>query len=419
MTTKSRYDVLIIGGLGHIGLPLGIVLADAGLQVALYDLDVSRRSVVADGQMPFLEYDAEPILQRVIGERLHLVPELGAVEEADTLIITIGTPQDEYLNPKLLPVLQLAQQLLPHLRQDHHVILRSTVFPGTSQRLAEFFQGQGLTVHLACCPERITQGYAIRELRMLPQIISGMSDAAVRRSQALFGRLGVSTVVVSVKEAELAKLFSNAWRYIQFAIANQFYMMAAEQGVDFYRVRHAMTHGYARAQDVPTAGFAAGPCLLKDTMQLSAFTRNTFLLGHAAMLVNEGLPAFLVTQLQQRYDLRRETVGILGMAFKAEVDDIRDSLSYKLGKLLRFHGAQVLYSDEFVRDPTFISKEALIDKSSIVIIGAPHSAYRTLSIPPRVHVVDLWNLLRGADELSRHGLQAVADPLVDAVARRA
>jgi UDP-N-acetyl-D-mannosaminuronic acid dehydrogenase len=174
-------------------------------------------------------------------------------------------------------------------------------------------------------------------------------------------------------------------------------MIATEAGADFAKLHKAMTSGYDRAQDFPGAGFAAGPCLLKDTMQLSAFYQNNFLLGHAGMLINEGMPGFVVNQIQRnRGDLKQEVVGILGMAFKADVDDIRDSLSYKIGKLLRFNGATVLYSDEFATDPTFISKEELVERSSIVILGAPHSAYKSLKIPSRVYLVDVWGFLNKA-----------------------
>ena len=145
-------------------------------------------------------------------------------------------------------------------------------------------------------------------------------------------------ITTSIKEAELIKLFSNAWRYIQFATANQFYMISENFGVDYNQVRSAMVDGYERAEKLPSAGFAAGPCLLKDTMQLSAFYNNNFLLGHTAMMVNEGLPNFIVEDLRKRYDIGKTTVGILGMAFKADIDDVRDSLSFKLGKILLFHG---------------------------------------------------------------------------------
>lgn len=391
---SSALDILVIGGFGHVGLPLGMVLADTGLQVALYDIDKRRQELIEAGCMPFLEYDAEPILKRVIGKTMHIADSLKIAKNASSIIITIGTPVDEYLNPKLSPMLKMIEQLLPVLDSAHHIVLRSTVYPGTSERLYEYFVKNGVDLDFSFCPERIAQGYAIRELRKLPQIISGFSERAVKRSRELFTRLGLAIVEIPVKEAELAKLFSNAWRYIQFATANQFYMMATENGADFGRLHRAMTEGYDRAHDFPGAGFAAGPCLLKDTMQLSAFYRNNFLLGHAGMLINEGLPGFIVEQIRKTRELKKTTVGILGMAFKADIDDIRDSLSYKLGKLLRFHGANVLYTDEFAKDPTFITKEELVEQSDVVIVATPHSAYRSLRIPPHVYVVDIWGLFK-------------------------
>src|SRR3990167_6022083 len=181
-------------------------------------------------------------------------------------------------------------------------------------------------------------------------------------------------------EAELVKLFTNAWRYIQFAITNQFYMIARTLEVDYDKLRRAMTEGYDRASALPSAGFAAGPCLLKDTMQLSAFNSNNFLLGHAAMMINEGLPNFIVDNLRKKYDLSKTKVGILGMAFKADIDDVRDSLSFKLGKILRFHGAKVYYSDEHAKNPDFVTKEKLVKESEVIIVAVPHSAYRGIAI---------------------------------------
>lgn len=395
MTGQRGYDVMIIGGFGHVGLPLGIVLADAGLQVALYDISTTRRATIEAGRMPFIEHDAEPVLQRVLGKTLHIAEALAEVTESDLVVITVGTPVDEYLNPKLRPILELAEQLATHLRREHCVILRSTVFPGTSHSLNEFFRRRGLTVHLAYCPERIVQGYAVRELPKLPQIISGFTPEALQIADELFRRLGVQTIPVTVQEAELAKLFSNAWRYIQFAIANQFYMIATTHGADYDRIYYAMTSQYERAQDFPRPGFTAGPCLLKDTLQLAAFHGNTFQLGHAAMMVNEGLPGFLVQHLRQGLpqDLGNLRIGILGMAFKADIDDIRDSLSYKLAKILRFHGAMVVCSDEFVTDSTFVSKEELVGSCPVVIVGVPHSAYRKLEVPATTHLIDLWGVV--------------------------
>ena len=419
MRDQARFDLLIIGGFGHVGLPLGIALADAGLQVALYDLDTSKREAIEAGRMPFLEEGAEPLLKQVIGASLHVVGDLSAVTRARLVLITIGTPVDQYLNPKTKPILELAEHLSRYLRPDQCVILRSTVYPGTSNYLHEFLKRCGGEGHLAYCPERIVQGRAIQELRRLPQIISGFSDLACREADTLFRRLGVETILVTVQEAELAKLFSNVWRYIQFAITNQFYMMATEYGADYARVYHAMTHHYARGKDFPKPGFAAGPCLLKDTLQLAAFYDNHFQLGHAAMMVNEGLPNFIVHLLRQerKVDLTNTRVGILGMAFKAESDDIRDALSYKLAKILRFHGAIVVCSDEYVKDPSFVTKETLVASCPVVIIGVPHAAYAGLAVPQDRVLVDLWGMIASRQAPSVPGDEPAVAQLADEALR--
>jgi len=189
----------------------------------------------------------------------------------------------------------------------------------------------------------------------------------------------------------LVKLFANAWRYIKFAVANQFYMISQQNGVDYDSVRRAMRQGYERAQDIPGAGFAAGPCLLKDTMQLANYTGNNFQLGHSAMLVNEGLPNFLVQQLAQRRPLAGLRVGILGMAFKADIDDVRDSLSFKLAKLLQFAGCELKVTDEYATHPSLVPLADVLAHSQVLFVGVPHSAYKTITLPPTVEeVIDLW-----------------------------
>ena len=160
-----NYDIAIIGGLGHVGLPLGLVWADAGLTIGAYDLDESKKKAVNAGKMPFLEHDAEPILQRVLGKTFFVLNNVSEIARAKAVLITIGTPVDEDLTPQLLAITKLADQLIPHLRSGQHIILRSTVFPGTSQRLKEYFETRGLSLHVSFCPERIVQGHSIRELK--------------------------------------------------------------------------------------------------------------------------------------------------------------------------------------------------------------------------------------------------------------
>jgi UDP-N-acetyl-D-mannosaminuronic acid dehydrogenase len=387
-------DICVVGGAGHVGLPLALAFAAAGQRVIIYDLNARAMDLIKGGTLPFVEYGAEPLLKEALQQnRLLFSADPHDITRARHVIVAIGTPVDEYLNPKLRALLDLFKQLRPYLRASQTIVIRSTVFPRTCRQVERVLSQDGHHWKVAYCPERIAQGHGIKELRELPQIVSGSSPAAVDAATTLFSSIAPEIVHLEIEEAELAKLFSNAWRYIQFAAANQFYMLANSVGVDFNRVREAMVRGYGRAASLPSAGFAAGPCLLKDTMQLAAFNSNSFPLGHAAMAINEGLPNFLVDVIGRRHNLAETRVGILGMAFKADVDDIRDSLSYKLGKVLRFHGADVLYSDEFAKDPTFISKEELVARAQVVIVGVPHTAYKGVAVPAGVDIVDLWGVL--------------------------
>jgi UDP-N-acetyl-D-mannosaminuronic acid dehydrogenase len=395
MPNPRDVDICIIGGAGHVGLPLALVFAHAGKRVMIHDLNAAALDTIRRGVMPFIEYGAEPLLAEALGDnRLVFTSDNADVVRARDVIIAVGTPVDEYLNPKLRALLDLVDSLRPYLDPEQTIIIRSTVFPRTCRHVHRLLSRSGGAWNVAYCPERIAQGFAIRELNELPQIVAGSSDAAVARASALFSLVAPHVIQLELEEAELTKLFNNAWRYIQFAAANQFYMIAETIGVDFNRIRKAMVDGYGRAASLPSAGFAAGPCLLKDTMQLAAFNVNGFSLGQAAMGINEALPNFIVENLKRRVVLHETRVGILGMAFKADIDDTRDSLSFKLGKVLRFHGADVAYSDEFATNPTFMSKEDLVRRSDVVIVGVPHSAYRTLAIPAHVHVVDLWGIIQ-------------------------
>lgn len=392
---RGPFDVFIIGGLGHVGLPFGLVLADAGFRVGLHDINAAHADAVRKGEMPFMEEGGEELLERVLDRTLHIAPELASMRGAEHIVITIGTPIDEYMNPDIGPLFRLAESMRPFLGSDSLIMLRSTVMPGVSQTFYEELRG-GTEIDFTFCPERVAQGFAIREIRELPQIVSGFSPRAVSRARALFERVGPEVIELPVAEAELAKLFCNAWRYVQFAVSNQFYTLATERGLDFARILEGMTRNYRRMGSFPRPGFAAGPCLMKDTMQLSAYARQSFALGQAAMFVNEGLPAFLVDQLEARVggELRGRRVGILGMAFKPDVDDIRDSLSFKLRKLLRLRGAEVMCSDEHASQPDFVTREVLIEACESIIVAVPHQAYAEIELGAEKTLIDLWNVVR-------------------------
>jgi UDP-N-acetyl-D-mannosaminuronic acid dehydrogenase len=389
----SRFDVAVVGGAGHVGAPLAMVLASKGQRTLAYDINRATLAQLERGEMPFLEAGGPELLAKVLGSgRLTFSSDPTDLADTPIVILTIGTPIDEFHNPKVDIVTRCVDQLLPHLSVEQTIILRSTVSPGVTDYVGRYLAQHGKPLGVAFAPERVVQGFAIQEMQDLAQIVSGTTPEAEEVAARLFGMIAPTIVRMRPKEAEFAKLITNAYRYIQFAAANQFYMLVEDAGLDYRRVLAGMKQDYPRLRDFPGPGFAAGPCLMKDTMQLAAFGSG-FGFGSMAMRINEGMPGFIVEQITRRHDLLRSTVGILGMAFKAESDDIRDALSYKLGKILRFRGANVLYSDEYAKDPTFISKEELIERSDIVIVGVPHAAYRTLCVPERVDLVDLWGAL--------------------------
>lgn len=383
-------NVVIVGGCGHVGLPLGLVLADRGVRVTLLDIDSKKVDQINDGQMPFIERGAEVLLQRVVGKNLFATLDSTCLSEADAVVTVVGTPVDRHLNPTVSELYDSVDHLLFLMKDDSLLVLRSTVFPGVTKLVYDRIATLGRRIHLAFCPERIAEGRALEELVQLPQIISAFEHEGLEGAQDLFLTIAPKVVRMEPLEAELAKLFTNSWRYLNFAISNQFYILAQSYGLDFYRIYDAVTQDYPRMRSFARPGFAAGPCLVKDTLQLSAFANNNFFLGHAAMLVNEGLPNFIVDQLQ-RFDLPNQRVAILGMAFKADSDDKRESLSYKLRNLLRVRAKEVLCTDPYVCDPSLVSLEIAVEKADLIILGAPHSIYRSVRIPERKRVVDIWN----------------------------
>ena len=388
-----KYDVSIIGGCGHVGLPLAVALASKGKKVCVQDINEKNVEIVKSGSMPFYEEKAEFLMREVLQNgQLNATSDPSCINDSEAVIFIIGTPVDEHLNPKFSLMKDLFDQYFSYFHDGQVLILRSTVYPGISAKVKSWFEENNKQVHVAFCPERILEGKAMTELETLPQIISSFSEEGLLKARELFSSLTSDIIILQPMEAELTKLFNNVWRYIKFATANQFYMIANNYGLDFYNIYYGMTHNYERAKDFPRPGFAAGPCLFKDAMQLGAFNSGDFYLGHTAMLINEGLPNYVVRKLKEKYHLSEMTVGVLGMAFKGESDDIRESLSYKLKKILNVEAHEVLCTDPFVDDKRLLPLEDVLDRSDLLLIATPHKQYCELRIENKP-VADIWNVL--------------------------
>jgi UDP-N-acetyl-D-mannosaminuronic acid dehydrogenase len=391
-------DVAVLGGAGHVGLPLSLMFADRGLATVIVDTDAAKVELIRSGVMPFAEAGAPEMLARTLASgKLTASTSPAEVGRARFVICIIGTPVDEHLNPSFTGIERALDGCRAFMHDGQIFILRSTVFPGVSEHTQRYFDGLGKRVRVAFCPERVAQGVSLQEFQSLPQIISAFDPVTLEEVRRLFSSFASDFIELTPTEAELCKLMTNAWRYLQFAAVNQFYMIARDHGLDFNRVLHGCRHNYPRMAAMPGPGFAAGPCLVKDTMQLAAYSQDRFVLGHTAMLVNEGLPAFMVEQARRQVDLREATVGILGMAFKAESDDSRDSLAYKLKKVLTLHARQVLCTDPYVPDRTLVPLERVVAESDVLFVATPHARYRTLKIPPGKAVFDVWNILPTQD----------------------
>ena len=383
-----KADIAIIGGAGHIGLPLGILFANKGKKVVLYDKDKVNVKKINKLEMPFMEDGADKLLKKN-KTRIFATSNKYYLKYPKIIIVCIGTPV-ENSKPNLKFFYKMFREVRENLNSKKLIVIRSSIYPGTCLKIHKILGKK--YKNISYCPERVVQGKSIVELPKLPQIISGLSNNAIKKSNVLFKLICKKTIITTILEAELIKLFSNAWRYINFSISNQFYNICEKFDVNFKVLRENMIDGYDRNKSMPKAGFAAGPCLYKDTAQLNSFLKNSFTLGIAATNINQGFPKSIYLKMINKYKkkLCKKKIGILGLAFKSDIDDIRDSLSLDLYKLLKRKKLNVKISDDFVDMKEKIDKNKLIRECDIIILGVPHSSYKNIKIPKNKYLIDSW-----------------------------
>ena len=385
----NKRQISIIGGAGHVGFPLGLIFSSKNFFVNLIDKDEYNISKINSGLSPFIEEGSEKLLKKMLKlKRIKATSNIDEIKKSKYIIICIGTPIDHNLNPDVKNFLIFFETLKRKIVSNQHIIIRSSVYPGICERVYNIIKNKNK--NLSYCPERIVQGKSIKELPSISQLVSGKNTKTVNEVSKLFKMICKKVIKVEIIEAELIKLFSNAYRYLHFSISNQFYMICKDQNLDFFKIRNIMKDGYKRNSHIPMSGFTAGPCLLKDTMQLSSFYKKKFSLGHAAMEINEGMPKFIINNLEKKFNLKKKVIGLLGLTFKSDSDDIRDSLAIKLLNYLKNRKIKTLYSDEFFFLKGSAQKNELIEKSDIIIISTPHNIYKNLKIPKNKIVIDIW-----------------------------
>ena len=301
----NRDKVCIVGGAGHVGLPLGLAFSSKNFNVVLIDKDKNNTKKINEGKMPFIEKGCANLLKKMLSKKIIFATnQLKEVKDSKFIIVCIGTPVNNKLNPNLKNFLNFFRNLKKYLNKNHIIIIRSSIYPGICEKVFNIIKSK--CKNLSYCPERIAQGNSLIEMPNISQIISGKNNKAKIESKKIFKKISKKIIFTEIIEAELIKLFSNAYRYINFSISNQFYMMCKNQGLDFFKIRNLMRDNYDRNKNIPKAGFTAGPCLMKDTMQLSSFYNHQFSLCRSAMHINESLPKFIIDSLNQKYNLKKK-----------------------------------------------------------------------------------------------------------------
>ena len=383
-----KVDIAIIGGAGHIGLPLGLLLANKKKKVILYDKNKINLNLIEKSKLPFMEKNGLKLLKKN-KKRIFPTSNKKFLKNTKIIIICIGTPV-ENSKPDLKFFFKVFKEIKPFLNPKKLLIVRSSIYPGSIYKIQKYLGKK--YKNISYCPERVVQGESISELPKLPQIISGLSPLSINQSKNIFNLICKKTIVTSILEAELIKLFSNSWRYINFSISNQFYNICEKLNVDFNNLRKNMMDGYERNKDIPKAGFAAGPCLYKDTAQLNAFLKDSFTLGKEATKINQTLPIEIYKKLKKKFGkkLVKKKIGILGVAFKPDIDDTRNSLSLDLYNYLKKKKLKTFVSDDYVDIKNKINKSVLIKNSDIIILGTPHKIYKKIRIPKKKYLIDTW-----------------------------
>eukprot|EP01039_Chlorochromonas_danica_P009714 gene9714-10744_t len=387
--------IVVMGGCGHVGLPLAVNLSIAGFHVAAVDISEKVVEEVMAGVFPFVENGGDRYLRAALAKGLKATTDSNEYKDAKVVVIITGMDVDKYGNPNFSLVVNHFNYAMTHAPEDCFFIFRSTLAPGTMELLVKHYNEQRGRVdgdrRLAYCPERTAEKFALEEIQVLPQIVSAFTEEAFDFAWGIFANLTGKGLRLSPVEAEVAKLLANAWRYCEFSISNYFYIELTKliEPDRFHTVLDSIRYEYPRAQGFKYPGFAAGPCLLKDITMISADGGSRTTLSDSAILTNEGLPGFAIELLMKELrleglgegykvtlPLQGKTIGILGMTFKANVDDSRCSLAFKLRKLLLKRGAKVLCADPYLKEEGMTPLEEVLEGADAFILGAPHDIYK-------------------------------------------
>lgn len=403
---KSSKSTISIIGIGRVGLPLAIVLASNGDTVYGIGRDPQKIDKINKGKMPFMEKGAAPLLRKYIGKNLFATTDYSFIKKSEFVLLTLGTPVDANMNPTYSQIQGALIEAMPYFKTGQTLILRSTVSPRTTKYVKSFLEEDGKfqvgkNFYLAFCPERISEGNSIEEMKSIPQIVGADDTKSLKRANEFFKKIGVLTMTTNTVSAELAKLFTNMYRYINFAVANEFMVLAHNYHRDIYEIVNLVNYKYKRG-GLNMPGLTAGPCLFKDGFFLISDLPYADLIS-TSWKINESMPLFLVRLVRERMKLEGKRVVILGLSFKAEIDDIRESLSFKVRNALLRERADIVLHDPYVKEYQDQKIETdvyeAIRDADLIFIATNHNIYKKLDmkkirglVKRKCLVCDVWNV---------------------------
>ena len=399
----KTYDCVVIG-IGRVGLPLSISMASKGIKVVGLDINKDVIESVNNKIFPFKEEGYEELIKKV---DFNATSDYSVIQESEHIIVTVGTPLMGHIETDLSYIISVLESIMPYFQKGHHLILRSTIAPNTSIFVKDFIEQRknftlGKDFFMSFCPERMAEGKSLVELETLPQIIGTIEEKSKNISEKFFSRFVPEVLHSNFISAELVKLFNNISRYVYFATANQFAIIAEQYGANIHEVISMSNYKYPRGV-IPNPGLTAGTCLRKDFGMINENIPFTDLLL-SAWKVNEFMPKFLVDGVKSRVALKGKKVSVLGYTFKQDVDDVRDSL---VPKLLRY-----LYRENpreiNVHEPNLgenldenyknINMEDAINETDVLIFAINHSEFKInfesilKKLNKKVIIADLWNI---------------------------
>lgn len=392
--------VSVIGACGHVGFPFSVVLANAGHDVIGIDINTGLCDKMNAGFIPYIEEGIEePFRKALFDCKLNFTTKTSSLIKSDVVAIMIGTPVDAENNPRLDELMNFVKyELADNIKKGQVIILRSTVSPGTTEVIRDILEKEtrkteGVDFHLVFCPERVAQGYGISESTKFPQLIGAFTTQSFNKTHDFFDTfIENGAYHLTPREAEIGKLITNMYRYVNFALANEFYMIADKQGVDLHKVIGACNDQYPRMQLPKPGPNVGGPCLFKDGRFLLSEVPYADLIN-TSFLINEGMPDYIFSRIKDLKDLYFHRILILGMTFKAGSDDTRNSLSFKMRKVGVKNGCEVVCYDPLI--PKY-QKEPGNQWYDAIILMTPHEELKDwLTVNKDMHqndtvIVDIW-----------------------------